>query len=304
MITTLKCNKCNRTIDKPTNTKGLDFFGRCIITEQCRGTLSLVEYKTKMIRGDITPASDFDDWYAVNQLYTHNQKYPSTNWRINHNLNTIPSVTVYDSSNKPIYENFDGTKDSSKFVLNIIDNNTIELVFTNSITGSAQCVTRSAAKAPVATKDEYIKCSVNGDLTVCIHQHRFDTNFGYMPDLSIRNSIDITPVTLSNQILLQDIGESASAWNDITNVVISGNIYNVYYFNISLQSLDIVSNLETIAENANCYILLSTDNSVHGKILDKFVNLSDLKFDNNYIKYNELYVNTKLLKPFVYNRLI
>ena len=301
MITTLKCNKCLRTIDRPTNKSGLDFFSRCIITDQCRGTLSLVGYKPRTIRGQITSPSDYDDWVQNNQLYTHNQDIESATWRIKHNLNTVPSVMVYDSDNNPIYENYDKSKDGSKFILNIIDNNTVELIFSAVISGSAQCLTRSSSKPTSITQEEFIQCSVNGDLVLCVHQHRFDKNFGYMPDLYLSNSIDIDPVLLTNQIPLQDISGSNSIWNDITSIVMSGNIYNVYYFNISLQSLDIISKLQS-AGDSNCYILLS--NGYQNKILDKVINLSDLKFDNNYIKYNELFVSSKISKPFVYNRLI
>lgn len=52
------------------------------------------EYLGKVTTADI----DFD----VDKNYIHNQISPSATWTITHNLAKVPSITVFDSSNRQV----------------------------------------------------------------------------------------------------------------------------------------------------------------------------------------------------------
>ena len=60
--------------------------------------------------------------------YSHIQDVPSTLWTVSHNLNKIPSVTILNNSGEEIYAD-----------INVINNNTIQILFTMSIAGKAIC---------------------------------------------------------------------------------------------------------------------------------------------------------------------
>jgi hypothetical protein len=102
-----------------------------IMAEKAAGTLeSGAFYETndqatiKLYRAISTTAFESDT--ISDKHYQHNQSTPSAVWICNHNLNKIPSVTIYTSAH-----------DEVKGGVSRIDNNTIRLEFSAPFSGYA-----------------------------------------------------------------------------------------------------------------------------------------------------------------------
>lgn len=64
--------------------------------------------------------------FELDKNYYHNQIIPLAVWSITHNLNKVPSVMVFDSTNREV-----------KGQVVIVDNNTIEIHFKSAFGGKA-----------------------------------------------------------------------------------------------------------------------------------------------------------------------
>ncbi len=164
---TYQCSVCKRKIQKLENKQGLTVFSKCIITEGCHGKLYTIDRNIDNIR-ETFPFSDSTlmDYTPRKAFYKHFQTVSTRNWRIEHNLLTSPVIVIYS-------ENTDGSLtqlNQNEFIINIIDKNTVNVVFTQNYKGIAQCIARSTTLTPnIPTKTTAnIKITSNGILTLSI----------------------------------------------------------------------------------------------------------------------------------------
>lgn len=135
------CDTCNRRIERQQNKKGLDFFGRCVITDGCKGELRFESIKTAHNIPSIPPSvSGLVDWVKRSAMYAHNQQISSDIWRVVHNLGSEPSTRVFINDD----DNEHNLTEVTPQQINILGPNSIEIVLGGQATGVVQCVSRSS----------------------------------------------------------------------------------------------------------------------------------------------------------------
>lgn len=178
---TYQCSICNRQIDLVENRQGLTTFGKCVITNGCKGKLNKLKVNLDNVREVFPPeVTGLQDYIQRKALFDYTQTLPSSNWTIIHNLGTNPAIDVY------VYGP-DGTLgeiDPSEYKMTLIDENTVSVSFGTSYTGAAQLISRSSVKlqpktlAPVSAP---IQVTANGIFVFGIP--KFLTGFTYPPTL-------------------------------------------------------------------------------------------------------------------------
>lgn len=149
-VITYKCDTCNRTIDKTQNVLGLEVMNHCVITASCKGSLFKVGTKGNSVaRGFPSPVAGLTDWRARRLMYNHDQPVNSSVWKIDHDLNTNPSVQVYvnRTTGSPRTETLIEIEPQ---LIEYINPSTLLVHLNKSESGIAQCISRNATR--VATK--------------------------------------------------------------------------------------------------------------------------------------------------------
>lgn len=91
-----QCDTCKRKTGLFQNNQGLDVVSRCIITQDCKGTLRKVgEKQQPFIEPNAPDANGLEDWSKRPSYFRHEQTSALRTWRIKHNLNGHPSVRVF-----------------------------------------------------------------------------------------------------------------------------------------------------------------------------------------------------------------
>jgi hypothetical protein len=304
MTVQYKCNVCNRTIDVPENKRGLDVFGNCIITKQCKGALFFVKNKPNILRNLDPEPSEYDDWVYDPQIVTFTQNHARSIWKFKHTLTAVPSLSVYiwtvDSNNKPIAVQYTDNLYTYTF-----DNQYLELKFTSKVSGMVQCVVRNTTAVLQQPKidDTFVKVTTSGLVTVAVHTHN---------KLFVAGDTDpITGITqlhsnalsiLLNEVQVDyDLGSNdpSQAWGNISQIFMYGNTYNISTFNVIADMSSSIHNYSAyryVGEDPTMYILTSKSNNFVDKVYDKAINMFELTVTNNYIKNNELYVSPSIIR--------
>lgn len=150
-INVYQCDTCDRTIDIPQNKHGIDTFGRCNITDGCKGHLRFVKNKPDHIVGQLTPdVEGLTDWVPRKALYKHIQPLATITWNIEHNLGTEPSVQVHVYLNEEDYQNGILTEIEPTDI-SVIDGNNVTITLSAAYKGIAQCIARSTSLGEVIT---------------------------------------------------------------------------------------------------------------------------------------------------------
>ena len=164
-IIVYKCDVCDRETELLQNKKGLEVIQRCTITDNCRGKLYQLGVKQDHIRGQFPSAvGGLDDWTPRKMIYNHTQSIRQQEWRVNHELGIFPTIHVFVE--RPVAGSTEALSDvpciarggqdetettdliklnPDEFVVNIIDDNSFDIVLVNPEKGKVQCVARSAA---------------------------------------------------------------------------------------------------------------------------------------------------------------
>lgn len=224
-----ECDVCNRRMRTPANKYGLEVMQRCTITHNCRGKLHRV---TNIGTINNTPAFPPEvpgviDWYQRQLLYTHTQHIPSNTWVIKHDLGG--SVLVHPYVNQLADGEMQLTKATA--TTTIIDQNTIQLTFSEVVTGSAQCVALSSQTTSVTTSEQsaqYMQLSgVGGVITVATLVDSPVVSIGLSFGSSSQGATVITYSGLTNTV------PSGSPWVGATRVLLNGKQYTVRSFNVT-----------------------------------------------------------------------
>lgn len=299
MTVQYKCNVCNRFIDVTENKQGLDVFGKCIITKQCKGTLFFVKRNDNILRNLPPEPTDVPDWVYTPQVVTFTQKHARSIWKFKHTLTAVPSLSVFnstvDANNNPLNVKLNDTDYTYTFT-----NDYLELHFNSKISGMVQCIARNTSSVIHAPKqnDSFVKVSVGNVVSVGVHTHN---------KLFVAGNTGVHSNALSillNEVQIDyDLGynEPVQAWGNVNQIYLYGNTYNVSTFSTVVDDPNTpkvhnYSAYRYVGEDPMMYILLSNSSSYVDKIYDKIVNIFELNIDNNYIKNNELYVSPSIIR--------
>ena len=124
-IVEYKCDVCKRTTQIPRNEKGLERIQRCIITQGCRGKLYQNNLFEDFVRGSLPDqVAGLNNWVQRKVLHNHEQPIERTEWIIEHNMGTLPTINVFIDQL--------GTDDRLEIIpenVTIIDKNAVSLTF-------------------------------------------------------------------------------------------------------------------------------------------------------------------------------
>ena len=135
-ITVYRCDVCDREIQLPRNRKGIETVGRCIITRNCQGRLYVEDIiqTTSPFLKPVDEVFGLQNFYPRNKLFNFSQRFEKSVWYINHNLETFPIISVYDSVGNTIPD--------TKFKVTPQGKNVVTLEFNTPTSGTAQLYVR------------------------------------------------------------------------------------------------------------------------------------------------------------------
>lgn len=236
-VVTYQCTVCKRQVDLVQNQQGLEWVGHCNITLGCRGTLYQVEVLPDYIRGIPTPdVVGLKNWVQRKVLFNFTQGVASSQWVIQHNLGTAPSVVVY--VNQPTQANQNNQVEvlPTEIIYNTDDQ--LTLIFPTAYSGIAQCIARSSnpdilsprPTPPVVTTPPTIQLSNQGIMTLATRVATVGdpTNMSISLSFVLGSSGSSTDLTY----VASNVPSNLSPWSDTSSVVIRGKSYTVRTFNI------------------------------------------------------------------------
>lgn len=223
---TYKCNICDREIDLLENKQGLTTFSKCVITYGCKGKLLAVKRNPDNIRESFSlEVAGLEDYSPRNVLFNYVQSLPSNIWIINHDLNTIPaiSVYVYDSTNKLT------ELDPNQYKIISASSNQIKIAFTNTYTGKAQLVSRNSIKnSPIglANPVALTQITTNGYFVFAIPKYL--TKFSYQPTIlpSPNLPYNLSDVPIRIEISLKKPNKEEEVCTETLNATLANTPWN------------------------------------------------------------------------------
>jgi len=275
-IDTFLCDTCNKAIDVTDNPSGITMLPRCVITQNCRGSLSQVD-KIFVNEGQYNNLGvDTNAWVQRPLLYNHDQSAPRRNWVINHGLGSQPILLVY------VFDVYGKLTPLSNTQYTVVNNGTetTTISFNLPYTGQVQCMIRaSAASAPASTpvtSAPLVSLTPNNTLVVASR---------LPPNTQITLIVNTTPQQ-SITLYLTNRNGVATPWVIASYVIINNLRYPVYA--LDLRPLSVVSSAITSvyvsAANGNpiargqIYALLtnSPSNDASDCILNNVLDLVDI----------------------------
>lgn len=151
-IVVYQCDTCLRTIERTRNENGLDVFGRCVITEGCKGELFQLEVLRKIKPNIPDSVKGLRDWERRKIMYEHTQDVRSNEWTITHNLKGNPTISVYVSPQSDTYVDPSNVEPITPETEEYIDENTKKITLSENDgyrIGVAQAILRSSSSRPV-----------------------------------------------------------------------------------------------------------------------------------------------------------
>lgn len=225
-VVNYKCDTCNREIKIIRNIQGLEIFGRCIITDSCKGYLKQIQILPSFINGDLPKDLEgLNNWNQTKKLYTHQQPFKRKEWSIKHYLGTEPSIQSF------VYIN-DILTEISPVSTVTIDKNTTKLIFDISYKGVAQCIARSTnipsilTKEEVSVKEEIFKqTSINNTIIFASLDNVLSSNVR----IYWKNSQAIS-LGFVDQII--EPNSTILPWGDYTKILYKGKQYTIFNIDI------------------------------------------------------------------------
>lgn len=221
-----KCDTCNREVEITQNKYGLESFGRCNITDGCKGRLKFEEVlPTFLVGGLPSDVEGLNNWTQRKLLYKHEQTFKRKEWVIKHNLSTEPSIQTHVYFGENLIE-------VSPLQIITVDKNTSKVIFEQAYKGIAQCISRSTnVSKPVSVSDvqpvtDTLFQVSNADTLIFasktdlsssnVRIHWIDSNSNYLGY--------VDQAVYSNSIIL--------SWGDYTEILYKGISYTIYNLSI------------------------------------------------------------------------
>lgn len=249
-VVVYKCTVCNREIDLVEKPRGLERINRCVITNDCRGTLYQVGRKQNYAVGRPPPdVIGVTNYIQRNVIYNHRQSITDSEWFVQHNLGANPSVQVLVNRSEEINGeiiNYELEIEPEQITLH--NNNSLTIKFNRAESGLAQCIARSATKTNTTTattvvqEEKYIQASVSGILTIGIEVDSTEFPDGSTSPGSKLVRIyylgreDLTPAAFETAVYgtyeAKSPPAATSSWSDVDRVFVNGKAYKVYTIDI------------------------------------------------------------------------
>ena len=305
-----ECDVCKRRVRVPAQRRGIDVVQRCIVTNNCQGKLHRIRL-TKEINE--TPAfppevAGLQDWSQRRILHIHEQQVQSAKWIVNHDLANNPNIYVYVTRQASNTEVDVPVKPKQ---INIIDLNTIEIVFDQAERGLAQCIasasknlTNPIATAGVAATSTDVCLTNKSEITIATADTADNVNL----ILTFNSPSSTLPVVLEYTGINKP--SVYSAWNDAEFVIINGRRYRVRSFNIvttnpaptyfgqgaiASGSSVVVSN--ALKANEVMILLAKPPHAVADKVTQNYIDCSNLTGTPYlYLNQGELYAQPTVIK--------
>lgn len=320
---TYQCSICDRRIDLVENRQGLTAFGKCVITNGCRGKLNKVKRNLDNVREEFPPEiNGLQDYIQRKALYNFTQNLPSSTWIIKHGLGTSPAIDVYT---------YDANQNLSialpnSYTITFVDKDTLQVSFKSSFTGMAQLVSRTSVKIQPKTLAPTItpfQVTSNGVFIFAIPKYL--TRFDYPPSLlppptipydlanaPIRIEVSIQRPNTEEEICTEYLDSSLSGtpWSDWNEVIVrkrrnhylfTKNILDFRTFGgddikitdipygtqLKITRIDYGTGvLQTIPSEGLCVLLANSPYTSNDKIKDKLINAGDMvKNDSDYFSF-------------------
>lgn len=238
-VVVYQCDTCRREVDIVRNERGLDTVKRCVITNGCKGSLfQVAERNTSVYGRPLEDVEGLDNYRQRNVLYIHEQLLSSTNWIINHNLNTNPTVVVYIDFVEPSGRRTYRMLDPDDYVVTFSDGDNISIEFATGTTGLAHIIARSSNPRKVDIQSvvrSWYQVTANSILTVGI---KYDKDPALMDADTVtdRTLYFISPST--SEVISTNVpftshkskGEIAlfnTPWQDANVIFVNGSLYKV-----------------------------------------------------------------------------
>lgn len=291
----VKCTTCRKKTRLPINKQGITSFGRCTLTNNCRGVLS--EVSTTELFNSYNDSSV--DWIRSNILYNHTQYTISDTWIINHNLNNYPITNIFIDTGS-------GSKElKTGFTVTYNNINTLTITFDNKKSGYVQCISRDSY-----LKNNYVAANIDSPINISYFSNiTFAIKLGIAFTVVIRDvynikhNIENFPLQPLTQ-LSPWYGKDTIQYNNqlyelfelnlvdfinTNNLTNQSSIYvdSVYFNNIAVQSVDTESVL----------ILLNDRGQPSLTTAVKFFKFDIINNDTNIIIDNQLYVISSSVEP-------
>lgn len=232
-----QCTKCKRQIGLVQNQEGLEWIGHCNMTLGCRGTLYQVNVLPDFTRGVASPdVAGLKNWVQRKVLFNFTQAVARTNWIIEHDLGTAPSVVVY--VNQPTIDNPNNQVEilPEDIIYNTDDQ--VTLIFPKAYSGIAQLIARSSNPdilaprpvPPTVTVPASVQLSNQGVLTIATRV----LSIGNPTNVSITLAYTLgsSAITTQETYVASNVPTNLSPWEDTSTVIIKGKSYTVRTFNI------------------------------------------------------------------------
>jgi len=241
-----RCNTCEREIAITENIRGLTVFGKCVITEGCKGRLYKLSRNPNTIREDLDfppVVPGLSDYTPRRTFYQETINISTDSWQLTHDLGVSPAVTIYffdDNTGQPIEVSPD------EYTVQIINENRIEVSFGIRRRGIVHLVARSSVPRNVVTvpnEQELFQVSHLGYLDFAVTSIinttggvRFLTEDDF--DLDIEVIVPSTPAINVQGTYLFDTLPNSSPWFGWGQVLLRKRRN---FATKSLQVLDIIS---------------------------------------------------------------
>lgn len=288
-ITKYKCGTCNRTIELANDNKGIGAFGRCIISNNCRGVLSAIEQRTGYIAGHARSSTDSYEDYQPRLLISRTpHEVLESIWYVQHNLYNVVEVEVFDNS---------GMRIIPLSIVQGVDLTYVVVELPTAATGVAVCRSQYAATPPIPNETlvREVVVSTDGFATIAIAS-RFGTSIGLNYTLYDKqhNTSTTSSVTLT--------AHTNSVWGDSANIYMFGRRFNV--FNVPVESPTpvafvinylLISTTEIVPGENQVYLLCSGGDSPADKKPQIVVDTDALTRYNNTMQGRKCAVNDNII---------
>ena len=243
-----KCTVCDRIIEIIEQPTGLERVSRCVITDKCRGTLYKLERLEDFAVGKFPPdVRGLTNYIQRNVLFNHTQGIADTSWLVEHNLGVNPSVQIIVDREETI----DGVVVASRIeiepeLITLIDKDSLTITFDRPETGLAQIIARSESFTQTVTAVTagitYLPVSQSNILTIGVDlsSNQFDEVLSpgsgtYLVRIYFLDQETLDETAFASAAFFDYTARSpisTSAWNDTTEIFVSGQVYTVLSIDI------------------------------------------------------------------------
>jgi len=295
------CDTCDREIELAVDFRSVGYIGKCNITDNCKGNLTVIGSKVNSLAPSIpVDVNGLDNWVQRASLYHHFQEVPAAVWKINHKLNYNPSIQAYLETGMDVVET---TPASVEYV----DSNNLIVKFNGKQHGICLCTASTNV-------DPYIVPDVVADSTSILltpsSEFIIATNNSVWPATNSTVDLLFSFISIvSGDVIaskLYSFNRNIALFTTWTTgeVLINGHIYTVRGATLdinSLRSLGITNRaivrIDSSIKKGDVRILLTNPPYNNNSDINDnvFVDMTNIVDNNCIFEYDDLYINSNVV---------